>query len=450
MKKIDVNSQALNNEEYVELNRNYASTPQNVILRHALSKTDILTTVSDSKNRVEVQPNFSIDIKTLPVANQKMSGRCWIFAGLNVLREIIAKKCNLDHFELSQNYVALFDKLEKSNYLLASIIDLLDEKPDDRVLMHLLVNGVGDGGQWDMFRNLVVKYGVVPQSVYEETFQSSNTKLSDQLLNSYIRQFAYEAQKLVHEGKDKKEIDILKEEVLNKIYSLLVNSFGVPPQKFDFEYTDKDGKYHLETGYTPVSFFTKYIGSEIDEYVSIINSPTKDKPFMKSYTIDYLGNVIEGKLVTHLNLPMERIKELVINQLKDGRVVWFGSDVGAYGDKSTGVWDDLSYDFMSAFGFDIKFDKAAMLDYHASAMNHAMVITGVNLKGNSATKWKIENSWGDAYGNKGYFIMSSSWFDTFVYQAVILKKYLTAEELAAYNAKPIVLDPWDPMGTLAD
>src|SRR5574344_641176 len=450
MKKIDVNEQALNTEEYNEFNRNYASKPQNVILRHALSKTDIPTAVSDSKNRVEVQPNFSIEIKTLPVANQKVSGRCWIFAGLNVLREIVAKKCNLDKFELSQNYVALFDKLEKSNYLLASIIDLIDSEPDDRVLMHLLVNGVGDGGQWDMFRNLVVKYGVVPQSVYEETFQSSNTKLSDQLLNSYIRQFAYEAQKLAHEGKDKKEIDILKEEVLNKIYSLLVNSFGVPPQKFDFEYTDKDGKYHLETGYTPVSFFTKYIGSEIDEYVSIINSPTKDKPFMKSYTIDYLGNVIEGKLVTHLNLPMERIKELIINQLKDGRVVWFGSDVGAYGDKSTGVWDDLSYDFMSAFGFDIKFDKAAMLDYHASAMNHAMVITGVNLKGNSATKWKIENSWGDAYGNKGYFIMSSSWFDTFVYQAVILKKYLTAEELAAYNAKPIVLDPWDPMGTLAD
>jgi len=450
MKKIDVNAQALNGEEFTELIRDYASKPQNVILRHALSKTDILTTVSDSKNRVEVQPNFSIEIKTLPVANQKASGRCWIFAGLNVLREVIAKECNLSKFELSQNFVAFYDKLEKANYLLASIIDLIDSEPDDRVLMHLLVNGVGDGGQWDMFRNLVVKYGVVPQSVYEETYQSSNTRYSDQLLNSYIRQFAYEAQKLTHEGKDKKEIDILKEEVLGKIYALLTNSFGVPPTKFDFEYTDKDGKFHVENGYTPVSFFNKYIGEKIEDYVSLINSPTKDKPFMRSYTIDYLGNVIEGKLVTHLNLPMERIKEIIINQLKDGNIVWFGSDVAAYGDRTNGVWDDLSYDFMSAFGFDIKFDKAAMLDYHASAMNHAMVITGVNLKNETATKWKIENSWGDTTGEKGYYIMSSSWFDSYVYQAVVMKKYLTEEELAAYNSKPVVLNPWDPMGTLAD
>lgn len=449
MKHIDVNEQSINSEEYVELNRDYATHPQNTVLRHALIKTDIPTVVYDSKNRVETLNNFSIDIKTLPVANQKASGRCWIFAGLNVLREIVAKACNLKEFELSQNFVAFYDKLEKANYLLVSIMDLIDVKPDDRVLMHLLTNGVGDGGQWDMFRNLVVKYGIVPQGVYEETFQSSNTRYSDQLINVYIRQFAAEAQKLAHVGKDK-EIDILKGEYLAKIYSLLVNSFGVPPNKFDFEYTDKEGNYHVETGYTPKSFFDKYIGGKIDEYVSLINSPTKDKPFLKSYTIDYLGNVLEGKIVTHLNLTMDRIKELIVEQLKGGDVVWFGSDVGAYGDRQTGVWDDLSYDYMSAFGFNMKFDKADMLDYHASAMNHAMCLTGVNLKGDTPSKWKVENSWGEAIGNKGYFIMSPSWFDSYVYQAVILKKYLTEEELAAYNSKPIILDPWDPMGTLAD
>ena len=449
MKKIDINEQSINSEEYTELGRYYFARPQNVILRHALSKTDIPTVVSDSKNRVETLPNFSDEIKTLPVANQKASGRCWIFAGLNVLREIIAKKCNLEHFELSQNYVAFFDKLEKTNYLLASIIDLIDVKHDDRTLMYLLQNGVGDGGQWDMFRNLVVKYGVVPQGVFEETFQSSNTRYSDQLINSYVRQFAFEAQKLAYDGKDK-EVQALKEETIDKVYSLIANCFGVPPTQFDFEYTDKDKKYHIETGYTPKSFFDKYIGTTIDEYVSLINSPTQDKPYMKSYTIDYLGNVIEGKPVTHLNLPMERIKELIINQIKGGDIVWFGSDVGAYGDRVNGVWDDQGYDYMSAFAFDIKFDKAGMLDYYASAMNHAMCLTGVNLKGSVATKWKVENSWGDAIGNKGYFIMSSTWFDTYVYQAVILKKYLTAEEIAAYNTKPVVLSPWDPMGTLAD
>lgn len=449
MKKINVNEQCINEDYYSDLSRNYQANPTNVVIRHALSKVDIPTVVSDSKNKVETLNNFSDEVKTLPVANQKASGRCWIFAGLNILREIIAKACNLANFELSQNYVAFFDKLEKANYFMTSIIDLIDNQPDERIFMYLLDNAVGDGGQWDMFRNLVVKYGVVPKSVFDETYQSSNTRFSDQLLNAYLRQFAYEAQKLAKQNKYK-EIQGLKDESLNKIYSLLVNCFGVPPTQFDFEYTDKDNKYHIETGYTPKSFFDKYIGSRIDDYVSIINSPTSDKPFMKSYTIDYLGNVVEGKLVTHLNLPMERIKELIVKQIKGGDIVWFGSDVGAYGDRVSGVWDDQAYDYMSAFMFDIKFDKAAMLDYRASAMNHAMCLTGVNLKGDVPTKWKVENSWGDNIGNKGYFIMSSTWFDLYVYQAVILKKYLTEEELNAYNQKPIVLKPWDPMGTLAD
>ncbi len=449
MKKINVNEQCINEDYYSDLSRNYQANPTNVVIRHALSKVDIPTVVSDSKNKVETLNNFSDEVKTLPVANQKASGRCWIFAGLNILREIIAKACNLANFELSQNYVAFFDKLEKANYFMTSIIDLIDNQPDERTFMYLLDNAVGDGGQWDMFRNLVVKYGVVPKSVFDETYQSSNTRFSDQLLNAYLRQFAYEAQKLAKQNKYK-EIQGLKDESLNKIYSLLVNCFGVPPTQFDFEYTDKDNKYHIETGYTPKSFFDKYIGSRIDDYVSIINSPTSDKPFMKSYTIDYLGNVVEGKLVTHLNLPMERIKELIVKQIKGGDIVWFGSDVGAYGDRVSGVWDDQAYDYMSAFMFDIKFDKAAMLDYRASAMNHAMCLTGVNLKGDVPTKWKVENSWGDNIGNKGYFIMSSTWFDLYVYQAVILKKYLTEEELNAYNQKPIVLKPWDPMGTLAD
>ena len=449
MKQINVNEQCINEDYYSDLSRNYQANPTNVVIRHALSKVDIPTVVSDSKNKVETLNNFSDEVKTLPVANQKASGRCWIFAGLNILREIIAKACNLANFELSQNYVAFFDKLEKANYFMTSIIDLIDNQPDERTFMYLLDNAVGDGGQWDMFRNLVVKYGVVPKSVFDETYQSSNTRFSDQLLNAYLRQFAYEAQKLAKQNKYK-EIQGLKDESLNKIYSLLVNCFGVPPTQFDFEYTDKDNKYHIETGYTPKSFFDKYIGSRIDDYVSIINSPTSDKPFMKSYTIDYLGNVVEGKLVTHLNLPMERIKELIVKQIKGGDIVWFGSDVGAYGDRVSGVWDDQAYDYMSAFMFDIKFDKAAMLDYRASAMNHAMCLTGVNLKGDVPTKWKVENSWGDNIGNKGYFIMSSTWFDLYVYQAVILKKYLTEEELNAYNQKPIVLKPWDPMGTLAD
>lgn len=450
MKNIDINKESLNEELYSKYKKEYKKDKRNALLRHALNKNAISEVVYDNKN----EPNdifvFSKEVKTLPAANQKASGRCWIFAGLNVLREIIAKKLNLKDLELSQNYVALFDKLEKSNYLLCSIIDLIKEDSFSRVSMHLLTNGVSDGGQWDMFRNIVTKYGLVPKSNFNETFQSSNTYESNHLINTYIRKFAYEAKCLYKENKIDKIYD-LKKLYMGKIYNLLINAFGVPPKKFDFEYVDKDEKYHIEKSLTPKSFFDKYIGKDIDEYVSIINSPTLDKPFHKVFTIKYLNNVIEGKPIKHLNLTMDRIKELIKAQLDEDNIVWFGSDVSFYrGDRKGGIWDDQSYDYLSAFDMDYTFPKDAMLDYHSAMMNHAMCLTGYNIKNKAINRWKVENSWGQDVGNKGYYLMSSSWFDKFVFQAVVLKKYLTKEELKEYEAKPIELDPWDPMGTLAD
>ena len=449
MKNVNVNEEILSCELFSELEKSYKEDKKNDIIRHALIKNPIVDVVYDNKNEIDTTFIFSNEVKTLPVCNQKASGRCWIFAGLNVLREIIAKKLNLRNFELSQNYIALCDKLEKANYALTSIIDLIDNEPNERVLMHILTNGVGDGGQWDMFRNLVVKYGILPKNNFNETYQSSNTMESNHLLNTYIRKFASEAKKLANENR-KNEIHALKKEYLKNIYNLLTNSFGLPVEKFDFEYYDKDDKYHLEKDLTPKSFFEKYIGNEIDEYVSIINSPTKDKPFNKVYTIAYLNNVVEGKLIKHLNLPMERIKELVEKQIDDNNIVWFGSDVSFYRNRITGLWDDSSFDYVSAFNIDYKFNKEDMLDFHASVMNHAMCLTGYNKKDGKTNRYKVENSWGEDVGNKGYFIMSSSWFDSFVYQAVILKKYLNEEEIDAYNKETVVLDPWDPMGTLAD
>lgn len=449
MKNIDVKFNAIDFDKLNDFDKNYFVNTKNSVVRHALTKNDISSVVYDAKNEQDTNFDFSIEVKTLPVCNQKQSGRCWIFAACNVLRENIAKKLNLENFEISQNYIAFYDKLEKSNYLLTSIIDLIKNEPDERVLMHLLVNGVSDGGQWDMFVNIVKKYGIVPKNVMKETKQSSGTRESNILINSLIRQFAASAQKLYKKGKEK-EIPQLKENVLFKIYSLLLNAFGIPPKKFDFEFTTKDGKYEIIKDFTPKSFFKEYVGDTLDDYVSIINSPTKDKPFFKTYTIEYLNNVVEGKPITHLNLPMERVKELIIEQLKNGEVVWFGSDVSNYRDREGGLWDDLSYDYMSAFDFDIKFDKEDMLDYHESCMNHAMVLTGVNVKEGVPNRWKIENSWGADSGNKGYYMMSGSWFDSYVYQAVINKKYLSKEELDALKGALTKLAPWDPMGTLAD
>ena len=431
-----------------ELN-NYKKDEKNTIIRHALVKNSLLTMASSQDEIKEMDFNFDINIKTLPAANQKASGRCWLFAATNVCREVIAKKLNLANFELSQSYLAFYDRLEKSNYLLEAVIELVDKEYDDRTLAFLLQNGVGDGGQWDMFVSLANKYGLCPKNVYPETNTSSATRETAQLINFTIRKFASDA-KALYQTKGLEAVRKEKEEVLNKIYFLLVNAYGLPPEKFDFEYTDKDGNYHLEKGFDALSFKEKYLGDSLNDYVSLINAPTKDKAFGKTYTVQYLGNVVGGKQVTHLNVTMDRMKELILKQLRDDRIVWFGSDVGFYGDREEGVWDDTRFDLNTPFGLDLKMNKGESLDYHASQMNHAMCITGVSFKEGIPSKWKIENSWGKDRAKDGYYIMSKSWFDQFVYQAVVDKKYLNEEELKALQGEPVVLKPWDPMGSLAD
>ena len=431
-----------------ELN-NYKNDEKNTIIRHALVKNSLYTVAASQDEIKEMDFNFDINIKTLPAANQKASGRCWLFAATNVCREVIAKKLNLANFELSQSYLAFYDRLEKSNYLLEAVIELIDKDYDDRTLAFLLQNGVGDGGQWDMFVSLANKYGLCPKNVYPETNTSSATRETAQLINFTIRKFASDAKALYLE-KGLEAVRKEKENILNKIYNLLINAYGVPPEKFDFEYTDKDGNYHIEKGFDALSFKEKYLGDSLNDYVSLINAPTKDKAFGKTYTIQYLGNVVGGKQVTHLNVTMDRMKELILKQLKDDRIVWFGSDVGFYRENDEGVWDDTRFDLNTPFGLDLKMNKGESLDYHASQMNHAMCITGVSFKEGIPSKWKIENSWGKDRAKDGYYMMSASWFDQFVYQAVVDKKYLNEEELKALKGEAVVLKPWDPMGSLAD
>ena len=442
MEEIKVNSLSKDLEEYLK-------DDKNSVVRHALSENS-LSCISKSHDSIEdVNFNFDIDIKTMNVANQKASGRCWIFAATNFLREKIAKELNIKDFELSQSYVAFYDRLEKANYVLEVIIELINKDYDDRTLTFILQNGISDGGQWDMFVNIVNKYGLCPKHVFPETTTSSATRDTNQLINFNLRKFASDA-KVIFENKGLDAVKRAKKIVLKKIYFLLVSAYGIPPKTFNFEYTDQDGNYHQVSGLTPLSFKEKYVGDMLNDYVSIINAPTNDKPFNKAYTVKYLGNVVGGNNVRHLNLEMKRMKELILKQLKDGEIVWFGSDVGFYGDRERGIWDDRLFDFKTSVDLDYKMSKGESLDYRASAMNHAMCITGVALKAGRPTKWKIENSWGNANGENGYYFMSSSWFDQFVFQAVVNKKYLSEAERKIYDGKLIELKPWDPMGSLAD
>lgn len=433
----------ISKENLKNIEEEYTKNVINTIARRALSKSKIRDITKVNEQTEFTRDMFSINLKTLPVTDQKSSGRCWIFAGCNVIREAIAKKYNLEEFEISQNYVAFYDKLEKCNYLLESIISLKDKEKDDRTLDYLLSTGIQDGGQWDLFVNIVNKYGVVPKNAFPETYQSSNTYGIDNLLNKYIRKFAYEIRN------EEMDIQSRKEKCIKEIYSILCSCFGIPPKTFSFEYVDKDKNYHIIKDLTPMKFYQEIVEMDLNNYVSIINSPTSDKPFNNVYTVDYLGNVAEGNEVLYLNLPIERLKELAVNQLKDGESVWFGSDCGKDADGTDGVWDDSTFDIDTLFQIDSSMSKGAMLDTRESAMNHAMVITGVNLEKENPTKWRIENSWGEKYGHKGYYVATDSWFSKYVYQIVINKKYLSEEEKNILNNERIRLKPWDPMGTLA-
>jgi len=430
-----------------EFNKQFEADINNKLLMNAIVKNGIQDVCLDYKSDVNMQHVFSIDIKSGKITSQNKSGRCWLFAGLNVVRWHIMQKLNLETFELSQSYQMFYDKFEKANYFLESIIETLDEATDSRLIMHLLKSPVEDGGQWDMFYNTVKKYGVVPKAMMPESFESSQTKKLNWLLTLRLRKDACILREAYSEGTKLDELQNMKGDMLKDIYFILCKTLGKPPMKFDFEYRNKDDEFFRDSNLTPLSFYEKYVGNLLDDYVSLISAPTKDKPFMKSYTVAYLGNVID-KPVKYLNVKDEVLKEVAISQLQDGEPVWFGCDVGKWlGEK--GAMDLDQFHYSEVFDTDFEMNKAERLDYGESVMTHAMVFLGVNLKDGKANRWKVENSWGDDRGNKGYYIMSDDWFSEYLYQIVVPKRYLTSEMLEAYNSEPIVLKPWDPMGSLA-
>jgi len=416
----------------------------------ALYQTDLDKLLCAPAKARDMDFKFSVDIKTMKATNQQSSGRCWLFAATNVLREHMAKQLGLEEFELSQSYLAFWDKFERCNYFFEAVLETANLPLTDRTVNYILSDGgVSDGGQWDMFAALVRKYGVVPKDEMPETYQSSHTKAMNDVLRRFLHKYALVLRKMVQEGADAETLEAKKQEQLSKCWSFLASCYGAPPESFDFEYVDKGGAYHRDSGLTPASFRDKYLGGLIDDCVSLINAPTGDKPFDRLYTVKYLGNVAEDKGVRHLNLTMEELKAAVLRQLQAGEIVWFGSDCRKYSDREGGIWDDGSFQVELITGLDEDMDKRDMLDSCESRMNHAMCLTGVNIGADGKpNRWKIENSWGSDKKNGGYFVASDSWFDRFVYQAVVHKKYL-GEKAAIFDQEPIVLEPWDPIGSLA-
>ncbi|MCL2113923.1 MAG: aminopeptidase C [Streptococcaceae bacterium] len=428
-----------------KLYENFAENTKLRAVENAATKNGLLSSLEVRGSHAANLPEFSIDLTKDPVTNQKQSGRCWMFAAMNTFRHKFINEFKTEDFEFSQAYTFFWDKYEKSNWFFEQIINHVNM--DDRRLKFLLQTPQQDGGQWDMMVAIFEKYGVVPKSVYPESQASSSSRELNQYLNKLLRQ---DAEILRYTIEQEGDVQAVKEDLLQEIFNFLAVTLGLPPQSFDFAFRDKENNLIKFEG-TPKEFYSKFVNVDLSDYVSVINAPTADKPYNKSYTVEFLGNVVGARDVKHLNVDMERFKKLAIAQMQAGETVWFGCDVGQESNRSAGLLTMDAYDFKTALDIEFTQDKAGRLDYGESLMTHAMVLAGVDLdsEGNPV-KWKVENSWGkDAGAFKGYFVASDSWMDEYTYQIVVRKEFLTEEELTAYESEPQVLLPWDPMGALA-
>ncbi|MGI5887919.1 MAG: C1 family peptidase [Oscillospiraceae bacterium] len=446
-----MNENAVSPEELKKFSEEFNSNEKNIVAANSSVRNGLEAAAEDYRSERALQSEFNVSLKQGPVTDQKSSGRCWLFSALNTMRYEFINKYGLESFELSQNYLFFYDKLEKANYFLESAIKTAGEPLDGRLYSFISMNPLGDGGQWSMFSNLVEKYGVVPKSAYPDSANAEKSRSFVHYITSKLREDAAELRKLVNAGESMEKIRDRKARQLSEIYRCLVIALGEPPASFDFIVRTKDGKVMEDRGITPKEFYRKYFGYDFDDFVSVINAPSDDKPFDRMYTVKFLGNVVEGRPVSYLNLRMDVIKKAVIAQLKDGHPVWFGSDCVQFLNREKGIFDRQASGIENLLGIKLGFTKGERLMYGDSAMNHAMVIQGVNLGADGKPdRWRIENSWGEDSGNKGYFTASDSWFDEFVYQIVVGKKYLDDSVLRLLDQKMIELEPWDPMGTLAD
>jgi len=432
--------------------KNFNSDPLLKLSRNAATHNEVTDLAMDWDKYRRIDHTFSHQVTgEMKITNQRSSGRCWGYAGLNLFRIYLGRKHNLRNFEFSQTYFMFWDKLEKSNYFLNSIIETADKSWDSRLMMHLLENPIQDGGQWDMWVNLINKYGVVPKSEMPETYQSGKSMRMNRMITRKLRQFAKELRMSMNNKISKDNILTLKSKMLSTVYKMLVVHLGEPPESFTWQVRDKKKKFHRFKNLTPLSFFQEHVGIDLSDLVCLINCPMSDKEYNKVYSVEFLGNVVGGDPIRYLNIDIEVLKSATIDSIKNDDPVWFGCDVGKYLHRTHGVMDTKLFDFSLFYGTEFSLDKASRLEYGESKMTHAMLFTGVDLDSKGKPKkWRVENSWGERNGEKGYFIMSDEWFDEYLYEVVVSKKYLPAELVNEYdNQEAKLLPPWDPMGALA-
>lgn len=448
---VGADTTALDSAALSSFERSFRSNPQNLSAMNAVTAAPLSKVAVDRDVAARIDRTFSHHLPENTATSQKNSGRCWLFAALNTFRVKCIKTMNLtEEWELSQAYHCFFDKLEKSNYFLTNVIDTLDEPVGSRVLDHLLADPIQDGGQWHMFINLVAKYGVVPKSVMPETDSSSATGPMNAQITGRLREFAWRLRTASEGGASRDELERMRLDQMSQVYIMLCIHLGVPPTEFEWQWRDKDRKFTRAGVLTPQQFYAQYVGLNLDDMVCLIHDPRPMHEYNRLYTVKYLGNVVGGKPIAYVNVDLKTMKKAASAQIKDGSPVWFGCDVGKYLHRDLGMMDlDLfAYDLL--YGSDLELPKAERLMYRQSMMTHAMVFTGVDISDEGDTRrWRVENSWSDEAGDKGFFSMTDAWFDEYNLEVVVEKRHLPAEVVAVLDQEAVVLDPWDPMGSLA-
>eukprot|EP01095_Lingulamoeba_sp_RSL-Kostka_P006734 TRINITY_DN2127_c0_g1_i1.p1 TRINITY_DN2127_c0_g1~~TRINITY_DN2127_c0_g1_i1.p1 ORF type:complete len:460 (+),score=138.57 TRINITY_DN2127_c0_g1_i1:1597-2976(+) len=448
-------TQSLSLETIGSLRKEFISNKQNIIAYNSVAVSTFPETIINQNilNTTDFVFSNEIEGASLAATSQKSSGRCWIFACLNLLRVDLCRKLNLSTFEFSQNYVYFFDKLERANYFFESIIETADKEINDRVVEFLLSAPLGDGGQWHYFVEIVKKYGLVPKSIMPETKCSSSTRKMNALIRTKLRQGASVLRKEI-KANGMENVKEIKDKLVSDIYRMLAIHIGVPPSSFTFNYRNKDKEFFREKNITPLAFFEKHFGIDyFDQFVCIVDDPRKNHLNNQNYTVQYLGNVWESGTSIYLNVDIDILKEATKKSILKDDPVWFGCDVGKALHRTKGIWDLDLYNY-DIYDTELETDKETRLNYQQSKMTHSMLFTGIDIDedDNTILKWKVENSWGKDRGNKGYYCMNDNWFVEYMYEVVVKKEYIQEYEnvMNAIDSEPIILPCYDPMGTLAN
>ena len=431
-----------------ELKESYKPTTAEKALQNVMLSNSIKVLSLNQDNLNELDTYFSHSVPSKGITDQKSSGRCWLFTGMNVLRAKMIASEDLGAFEFSQVYNFFYDQLEKSNLFLQGVIDTRKKPYSDRTVEWLFKNPLSDGGTFTGVADLIAKYGIVPKGVMKESYTSENTSAFSALLQTKLREFGLELRQAHESGKKEKDLHNLKKEQLKVVYKMLAQVYGVPPTEFTWAPKDANGKYREEPQvYTPRSFYEKYLNINMqDDYVMFMNDPSR--PYWKSYEIEYDRHVYDGHNWLYINLPIEEIKKMAIASIKDSTMMYFSCDVGKFLDTKRGTLDIDNYIYEEMFGTEFSMDKKERIMTFDSGSSHAMTLKAVDIdKDGNTVKWQVENSWGANSGFQGTLIMTDEWFNEYMFRLVVDKKYVPENILKILNEKPTMLPAWDPMFT---